>query len=138
MSDKKYIVVLQCEIVKERCSGYFCEHAFTKREGKFDIYPDGNDIRFLPIDCGGCCGKASHRKLGSLVKQIKNKEKIEKDQIAVHLSSCIALDSYHGPVCPHLDYLKAIVSDKLGLALIEGSKITELTEKRRKKGMYIS
>ena len=138
MSNKKYVVVLQCEIVKERCSGYYCEHAFTKRTGKFDGYPDDKDIRYLPINCGGCCGKASHRKLSSLIKQIKNKEKIEKEQIVVHLSSCIALDSYHGPPCPHLDYLKAIVGDKLKLDLIEGTKITELSEKRRHKGIYHS
>jgi len=136
MSDKNYVVVLQCHIVKERCSGYFCEHAFTKRTGKFDIYPENSEIRFLPLTCGGCCGKATHRKLASLVNQIKKKEQIEKDRIAVHFSSCIALDSYHGLPCPHKDYLKTMVSDKLGLELIEGSKITELTEKRRQKGVY--
>jgi predicted metal-binding protein len=38
MSDKEYIVVVQCDIVKERCSGYYCEKAYNERIGGFSHY----------------------------------------------------------------------------------------------------
>ena len=136
MNDKDYVVVLQCHIVKERCSGYLCEYAFSKRSGGFTGYPKDKPIRYLNMTCGGCCGLATQRKLYNLVKQIKKKEGVEKDRIGVHLSSCIAFESYHGPPCPHKDYLTTLVSDTLGLDLIEGSRINELADKRRKEGKY--
>jgi predicted metal-binding protein len=136
MKDKKYIVVLQCHIVKERCSGYLCEHAFNERSGTFSKYPKDPSIRFLSLTCGGCCGRATHRKLSHLIKAISKKENIEKDQLQVHLSSCIAFDSYHGGVCPHKKYLETLICDKLGLDCTDGSKISDLTEKRRAEGLY--
>ena len=136
MQDKKYIVVVQCHIVKEHCSGYLCEYAFSERSGAFSIYNKDDSLRFISLTCGGCCGRAIHRKLSNLLKQIKEKENIDKDQIQVHLSSCISFDSYHGGECPHKDYLKTLICDKLGLDCIEGSRISDLTEKRRKEGLY--
>ncbi len=136
MKNKDYVVVVQCHIVKERCSGYFCEYAFSERTGAFSGYPADGQIRFLSLTCGGCCGRAVHRKLAHLVKRIAEKENIEKDSIGVHLSSCIAFDSYHGPECPHKDYLKTMICEKLGLDLVEGSRISELAEKRRKEWRY--
>lgn len=138
MKDKKYIVVVQCHIVKERCSGYLCEHAFNERSGAFAKYPKDPSIRFLSLTCGGCCGRAVHRKLSNLLKQISKKENIGKDQIQVHLSSCISFDSYHGGECPHKEYLKTLICDKLELDCIEGSRISDLTEKRRQDGLYKS
>jgi predicted metal-binding protein len=136
MENIKYIVVVQCHIVKERCSGYFCEHAFNERAGGFSIYPKDKKIRFLPMTCGGCCGRAIHRKINNLLKQIKRKEKIEKHEIVVHFSSCISLDSFHGPPCPHKEYLEKLVRDKLGMQIIHGTRISKLAEKRRKEGIY--
>ena len=136
MKEIKYIVVVQCHIVKERCSGYLCEHAFSERTGSFSKYPEDASIRFLSLTCGGCCGRAVQRKLSDFLKQIKEKENIEKDKIRVHLSSCISFDSYHGEVCPHKKYLKTLICDRLGLDCIDGSRISDLTEKRRKKGLY--
>lgn len=136
MSKIKYIVVVQCHIVKERCSGYLCEHSFSHRLGLFSNYPKEDSIRYISLTCGGCCGRAIHRKLSNLIKQIKKKEDIDKDQIQVHLSSCISFDSYHGGECPHKDYLKNLICDKLKLNCIEGSRISDLTEKRRKEGIY--
>jgi len=136
LADKKFVVVVQCHIVKERCSGYFCEFAFDERTGGFAGYPKEKKIRFLSITCGGCCGRAVHRKLSNFIKQAKAKEKIEKKDIVVHLSSCISKDSYHGPICPNLDYLKNIICDKLGLEIIEGTKISKISEKLRHEGKY--
>ena len=136
MKNKDYVVVVQCHIVKERCSGYFCEYAFSERTGAFSGYPADGQIRFLSLTCGGCCGRAVHRKLANLIKQIGKRDHIEKRKIGVHLSSCISFDSYHGPECPHKDYLKTIICKKLGLDVVEGSRISALTDRRRKEGKY--
>ena len=136
LDDKKFVVVVQCHIVKERCSGYLCGFAFEERTGGFADYPKEKKIKYLSITCGGCCGRAVHRKLSNFIKQARAKEKIEKKDIVVHLSSCIAKDNYHGPICPHLDYLKNIICEKLGLEIIEGTKISKSSEKLRKEGKY--
>ena len=129
IEDKKYVVVVQCHIVKESCSGFICEHTFNEKADMFSNYSTAT--RFLPITCGGCCGRAIHRKLSELLKAIKRKDKYSKDDIAVHLSSCITKDNHHGPPCPHKEYLKNIIQEKLGLDLIEGTYISKAAEKRR-------
>jgi predicted metal-binding protein len=135
MKDKDYIAIVQCHIVKERCSGYMCERAFHERTGGFANYPADKSYRTLYLTCGGCCGRALHRKLGNLVGKIKAKEGIEKDRIVVQLSSCITNDSYHGPACPHLDYLKVLI-EKLGLDVCETTSISQKAKKRREQGIY--
>ncbi len=136
MENKNYIAVVQCQIVKQRCSGYFCEKSFNERSGLFANYAKDKPFRTIYLTCGGCCGRAVLRKLADLVRSIKRKEKMEKDNIVVHLSTCITKESYHGPKCPHLDYLKDIIIDKAGLELVEGTRISELSEKRRNDGTY--
>ena len=135
VEEKTYIVVVQCHIVMERCSGYFCEKAFHDRTGGFAGYPIEGEYRTLYLTCGGCCGRAVHRKLGNLVRQIKKREGVEKDAVVVHLSSCITRDNYHGPRCPHLDYLKDIIG-RLGLVIREDTAISAKAEARRKDGIY--
>ena len=135
LSAKEYIAVVQCHIVKERCSGYFCEKAYHERAGGFSAYPRDKEYRILYLTCGGCCGRAVHRKLSNLVRKIKSYEGVEKDRIVVQLSSCIVKDNYHGPPCPHLDYLKRLIA-KLGLDVCEATKISDKAEKRRKAGLY--
>ena len=134
--DKEIVIIVQCHIVKEHCSGYFCEYFFTNRLGKFDIYPKEKPLRIVTLTCGGCCGRAIHRKLADYIKRVKKQEKMDKDKIVVHLSSCITFDNYHGPVCPHMDYLKTIIRDKLGLDLVEGTKVSTFSEKKRREGIY--
>jgi predicted metal-binding protein len=136
MKNIKYIVVVHCHIVKERCSGYLCEYAFNERSGAFSDYPKDAPIRFLSLTCGGCCGRALHRKLSHLLKQIKKKEHITKEEIQVHFASCISFDSYHGGICPHKKYLETLVKDKLKLDYKDGSIIIGLTDKRREEGIY--
>jgi len=133
--DKTYIVVVQCDLVMERCSGYFCEKAFHERTGGFAGYAADKEIRTLYMTCGGCCGRGLHRKLGNLVQKIKAKEGVGKEQLAVHLATCITKESYHGPACPHLDYLKALVA-KLGLDVHEDTHISKRAEQRRAEGIY--
>ena len=136
MENVKYIVVIQCHIVKERCSGYYCEYAFHNRSGAFSIYSENKNLRFLTMTCGGCCGRAVHRKLTNLLRQMKRKEKITKEEIIVHFSSCMALDSFHGGPCPHKDYIESLVGNKLGFKIIYGTRISKLAEKRREQGIY--
>ena len=137
MEGKDYIAVVQCHLVKQLCPGYFCEKSFHEREGGFAGYPAERSYRVLYLTCGGCCGRAVHRKLGNLVRSLKKQEGIEKDRIVVQLSSCMVKDNYHGPPCPHLDYLKTLIG-KLGLDLVEGTMISDTAEERRQAGVYAS
>jgi predicted metal-binding protein len=137
VKEKDYIVIVQCHIVKERCPGYFCEKAFNERTGGFSIYPKDKDYRKINLTCGGCCGKAIHRKLTSLKRTIKKEEEIEKDRIVVQLSSCMTKDNYHSPPCPHLDYIKTLIA-RIGIDVCEDTEINETSEKSRKDGIYDS
>ena len=136
MEDKSYIVVVQCDIVMERCSGYLCEHAFNTRAGGFADYALTKTYRTIYMTCGGCCGRAVHRKLNDLIRMIKKVEKIERDQIVVHLASCITRDNYHASPCPHLDYLKGLIEGKLKLDIKEDTWISKTSTKLREKGIY--
>ena len=76
-----------------------------------------------------------HRKLGNLVRKIKEEEGIEKDRIVVQLSSCMTKDNYHAVPCPNLDYIKALIA-KVGIDFREDTVISETSEKRREEGLY--
>ena len=138
IQQKDYIVVVQCDIVMERCSGYYCEKAFNERGGGFAVYPREKAYRTLYLTCGGCCGRAVHRKVYDLIAAIREKEGVKKEKIPVHLSSCITKESYHGPKCPHVDYLKTMIEEKLSLDLIDTSTISETSEGLRNEGVYKS
>jgi predicted metal-binding protein len=135
LKTKEYVVVVQCDIVKQRCSGYFCEKAFNQRTGGFVDYPKDKSYRVINMSCGGCCGRAVHRKLTHLVRRIKKEEGIEKDRIVVHLSSCITRDNYHGPPCPHLEYIEKLVA-RIGLDVLHDTIINQKSRRRRKAGLY--
>ncbi len=130
-----YLVVVQCHLVKERCSGYFCEKAFFERSGEFARYAGRDDLRIVYFTCGGCSGRAVHRKLTNLLRQARRREELGRKQFIVHLSSCITNDNFHGPPCPHLDYLKDLIS-RLGLEIVEGTSISPKAEERRWAGRY--
>ncbi|MHC5155158.1 MAG: CGGC domain-containing protein [Planctomycetota bacterium] len=122
LNQKDYLVIVQCDIVKQRCPGYLCEKAFHERTGGFAEYPADKPYRVINLTCGGCCGRALHRKLSLLKRTLKKKEDIDKDKIIVQLSSCITKDNYHAPPCPHL----------------EDTEINEKSEKRRVERVYSS
>lgn len=132
--DFDYIAVVQCHIVKQRCSGYLCEKAFHGRTGGFADLPADRSYRIVYLDCGGCCGKATLRKLSNLTRLAK-KDGIGKDRIVVQLSSCITKDNYHSPRCPHAAYIRELVA-RAGLRCREDTVISELSEKRRQDGTY--
>src|SRR4030042_448977 len=101
MENKDYIAIVQCHLVVQRCSGYFCEKSFHERTGGVSKKSRDKDYRTLYLTCGGCCGRPLHRKLSHLLQKIKKKEGVGKDRIVVQFSSCITRDNYHGPPCPH-------------------------------------
>lgn len=132
---KEYVVIVQCHIVKERCSGYFCEKSFRERTGGFAGYPKDKAYRMIFMTCGGCCGRALHRKLTLLAQKLKKHEGMEKDKIVVQLASCISKENYHSPECPHLGYLRQLIA-RVGLDALDGTSISEKAEKRRREGRY--
>jgi len=135
LDQKQFIVILQCHIVKERCPGYLCEKAFHERTGGFEAYSEDKPYRCLTITCGGCCGRATHRKLTRLLRTMARKEGLGKESVIVQLSSCITNDNYHAPACPHLDYLRTLI-ERIGLDVRDGTVINERSEQRRQGGAY--
>ena len=131
----KLIAIVQCDIVLERCPGFFCDRAFVNKTGGFEKTEYGKDTRKLSISCGGCCGRAVHRKLSLLAQKAKKFDNIEKDEILVKLASCITKDNYHGPKCPNLDYIKKLVK-KLGMNISLDTHISKRAEERRQSGLY--
>lgn len=137
LDNKDYVVIVQCHLVKQRCSGYSCERAFHERTGGFSGYARDKAYRTLYLTCGGCCGQAIHRKLIHLARKLNQQERIGKDRIVVQLSSCITRHNFHGPPCPHVDYLKGLIA-KVGLDVREDTLINELSQQRREEGLYVA
>jgi len=137
IAEKEYIVLVQCHIVKERCPGYLCEKAYHERTGGFADLPADKTFRILIMTCGGCCGRAVHRKLTNLLRTMKKKEGIEKDRVVVQLSSCMTNDNFHAPPCPHLDYIRTLLS-RIGLDVRQQTVIDEKSRRRREEGIYRS
>ncbi|WP_297428565.1 CGGC domain-containing protein [Clostridium sp.] len=132
--DKKYVVIIQCDIAHNRCSGFACTNAFYNKDAVFSSYDDST--RYISFTCGGCCGKSIAAKLEHLSKKLKTKNNINKDEVVIHLSSCISNDNYHYDRCPHIDYIKSIISKKGYRNLIEGSYISNGAKKKRNEGTY--
>ena len=102
----KLVVIVQCELVTRRCSGYNCMKAFTRRSGKMEGYPEGT--RYMAINCGGCCGAGIDVKIENLEKRLlANEEK--KEDVVIHLSTCICTENHHRLPCPFKNYLKKTI-----------------------------
>lgn len=127
----KLVAIVQCHLVHQRCPGYFCDRSFVNRTGGFTGLELSQDARKLSFTCGGCCGRALHRKLIVLKNKAKKYDDIEPEEILVKLATCITRDNYHGPVCPHVDYLKNMVQ-KTGLTFSCDTHISEKAEEKKK------
>lgn len=134
-ADKEVVIILQCHIVMERCGGYFCERAITHREDAFARYPKQQPLRHVMLTCGGCCGRATQRKICNYLNKLKQKEGIDRSRVVVHLATCITQASYHGPKCPHLDYLRELLA-RLEIEVRDDTHLSKTAVKRRAKGMY--
>lgn len=136
MKDIKYVVIIQCDIAHRRCSGFACSNAFYNKDESFGNY--GDSVRYISFTCGGCCGKGVASKLEHFSKKIKSKNNIDKDEVAVHLSSCMVTDNYHYDRCPHIDYIKSIIAKKGYKNVVEGSYISKSAKLKREEGIYVS
>jgi predicted metal-binding protein len=107
----------------------------VNRTGGFQGLELAEGVRKLSLSCGGCCGRALHRKLALLKQKAAKADGIQPEEILVKLASCITKDNYHGPPCPHLDYLKTLVQ-KLGLPVSCDTVVSAKAEERRAAGVY--
>jgi predicted metal-binding protein len=112
-----------------------CDRAFVNRTGGFEGLSLTDGARKISFTCGGCCGRALHRKLVLLKKKAKQFDNIEPEEILVKLASCISTDNYHGPPCPHLAYLKELTR-KVGLPFSCDTTISKKAEEKRAAGVY--
>ena len=112
-------------------------HGARKSEIQHLVMAADKAFRILTMTCGGCCGRAVHRKLTNFLRTIKKKEGIEKDRVVVELSSCMTNDNFHAPPCPHLDYIKTLLG-RIGLEYRQETVIDEKSRQRRQAGVYRS
>ena len=130
----KYVVIIQCDIAHRRCSGFACTNAFCNKDEVFKDYDDAT--RYISFTCGGCCGKGVASKLEHFSKMAYKKNNISKDEVVVHLSSCMVTDNHHYDRCPHVDYIKSIVTKKGFKNVVEGSYISGGAKRKREEGIY--
>lgn len=133
MENKKFVVIIQCELVHKKCSGFACTDSFYNRDAMFKSYKE--NTRYISFTCGGCCGKLVSGKLSHFSKKILKKTDYKKDEVIVHLASCMTSDNYHSDRCPHIDYIKDIIV-KRGYDFLEGTYISKNAEIKREKGIY--
>jgi predicted metal-binding protein len=131
----KLIGVIQCDFARERCAGFGCMNSFTNRIDAFAKYPKDSPIMIVPFNCGGCPGRRIPRVVANLVNRAKKKAGIEKDEIVIHLASCMVTDNGHYPPCPHLDYIGKILKRK-GMKVKKGSYKSKTATARREAGVY--
>ncbi len=134
MAKTKWVAVVQCEVMRERCSGADCAVRFAGRRDLFAEH-DSDVSVYIPITCGGCPGRRVAR-LAAHLKKHMAKNQVTTDEVVVHLSSCIVNDNHHGPPCPHIDDIKLMLARQGFTRLIEGSKISSGAEKKRATGVY--
>lgn len=138
MTDKKdikLVIVIQCAMAKKRCSGFLCMNAFYNRNDFFEDYPKDKEIRFLPFECGGCCGKSVNALITNVSRKLA-KTDIKKEETAVHLSSCMSFDNHHSDRCPFIDSIKDAVKKQGFTNIFEGSKRSVTAARRREEGIY--
>ena len=139
MEEKKeevrLIGIIQCDFAKERCSGFACVNSFHERIDAFEGYPEEGRIMVVPFHCGGCPGRRIGRSVENLVRRAEKKAGISRDQVVIHLASCMVTDSAHYPPCPHLDYIGKILERK-GVKVRKGSYRSKTAERRRQEGRY--
>ena len=130
----KAVVVIQCDITCRRCSGFACSETFYKRNDYFQDYPV--DTLYVPMTCGGCCGKGLSAKLSHFVKLAKRKMDISPSDVSVHLASCITTENRHFERCPHFDYMVSIIRKNGLTQSVEGSYLSKKAESKRAAGLY--
>jgi len=131
---ENYVVIIQCDTAKNRCSGLRCTNAFYEKKDAFKNYD--KDTKYISFTCGGCSGKSVSAKLANFSMWLKKYSNIEKDNVFIHLSSCMATDNGHYDRCPNIDYIKQIMVKKGYNNIVEGSIFSKKSEELREQGIY--
>ena len=131
------VVIIQCEDVVKRCSGFLCMNDFYERIGKFENYSDkdSNKIRYMTITCGGCCGNLLTPKLENLGMRLK-KANIDKNNVIIHFASCICSDNSHRQPCPFMNRMKMLLLRKGFNNIVLGTHVSKKAEAKRQAGIY--
>ncbi len=132
----KYVVIIQCDVAHNRCSGFSCMKSFYERLNKFKRY--GENTRYISFTCGGCSGKGVASKLENLNKNLRREEGLTREDVVVHLASCMTNESHHSDRCPHIEFIKDIVARKGYKDIVEGSYISKNAARKRELGIYKS
>ena len=129
----KLLVIIQCEDVVKRCSDFLCMNDFYEKNGKFENYPE--NVRYMAVTCGGCCGNLLTPKLENLGMRLK-KAGISKDDVIVHFASCVCSDNAHRQPCPFMNRMKALLIKKGFNNIVLGTHISKKAEEKRQAGIY--
>lgn len=129
----KLIVIIQCEDVVKRCSGFFCMNDFYERTGKFEGYPD--DTRYMTVTCGGCCGNLLTPKLENLGRRLC-KGNLTKEDVVIHFASCVCSDNSHRQPCPFMNRMKNLLNRKGFNNIVLGTHVSKKAEEKRQAGIY--
>ena len=132
----KFILIIQCKIARKRCSGFACMKCFYENEGFFEGCGYGPEVRYMPLTCGGCCGMGIASYLEHFSNKLAKQLGLKKDEVAVHLSSCMVTDNYHHDRCQHLEYIKSIVLKKGFKNIVEGTFRSDNATEKRAAGIY--
>lgn len=127
------VVIIQCEDVVKRCSGFLCMNDFYERTGKFTYYPE--DTRYMSITCGGCCGNLLTAKLENLGMRLR-KAGMTKDDVVIHFASCVCSDNSHRQPCPFMGRMKTLLQRKGFNNIILGTHISKKAQEKRDAGIY--
>lgn len=128
--EKKYVVIIQCETARQRCSGFACTNSFYEKLHSFSNYDEST--RYLAMTCGGCSGKGISARLENFAKR----SKLDKKNVSVHFATCITNDNKHSLRCPHIDFMKKLVVKKGFTDIVEGSYFSKTATTRREQGIY--
>ena len=126
------VVIIQCDDVLKRCSGFLCMNDFYERIGKFEGYPP--ETRYMAMTCGGCCGNIT-TKLENLGMRLR-KAGISKDDVAIHFASCICSENSHRLPCPFMSRMKALIHHKGFGNVVLGTHISKKAEAKRQECIY--
>lgn len=127
------VVIIQCDDVMKRCSGFLCMNDFYERTGKFEGYPD--EVRYMSITCGGCCGNLLTPKLENLGMRLR-KANINKEDVVIHFASCVCSDNSHRLPCPFMNRMKALLNRKGFNNIVLGTHVSQKAEAKRQAGIY--
>ena len=127
------VVIIQCDDVVKRCSGFFCMNDFYERTGKFAGYPE--NTRYMTMTCGGCCGNLLTAKLENLGRRLE-RANLQKSDVVIHFASCVCSDNSHRQPCPFMGRMRNLLNRKGFGKIILGSHVSQKAEAKRKAGIY--